>query len=278
MIDIVTVVFGEELPILSCQAQSLDLYCQNLDTHNIFVMLNEPDLAKKIDLDWWGSMAHKVRLVPRETFAVEWWVDGWVNQQLLKMLGSTLSQNVWSMVLDAKTIISNPLSTQQLLTDRNQIKIGWMPTISVFQPAQDIANRLWNSDNALTLIPGGVPFFFHNECMRSMIQDIESRKQQDFKSWFLAQGKLTEFVLYSTWISTDQERKNLYANDNYLFTTQNICHSDAGQLDQMIQRIDDHAVSISIHRRAWSALSPSQKTLFRQKLLARGISRAETLI
>lgn len=277
MIDIVTVVFGDELPIMSCQAQSLDLYCRDLGIQRIFVMLNQPDLAKKIDLGWWGSLAHKVQLIPRETFAAQWLIDGWVNQQLLKMMGSALSQNIWSMVLDAKTIIITPLSIDRLLTDQKQLKIGWMPTTGVFQRAQDIANQLWASANDQMLFPGGVPFFFHNESMRGMIQDIESRMNQDFKSWFLSQGMLTEFVLYSTWITTDDSRKNLYRATDHKFKVHNICHTEADRFDQLIQRLDRDSVSLSVHRHAWSALSPSQKNLFRQQLLARGITRAETL-
>lgn len=277
MIDIVSVVFGEELPILSCQAQSLDLYCQDLGIRNIFVMVNEPNLSSKIDVAWWGSLGDRVVLLPREAFDVSWLENGWVNQQLLKMLGAALSQNTWSMILDAKTVITQPLTQDRLLTAEGKIKLGWIPTIEVFAPAQRIANEIFQSKNDQTLAPAGVPFFFHNQSVREMINDLESRTQQDFKSWFLAQGLLTEFVLYSTWTSIDTSRKALYDAPSLEFRVCNICHSVVDSFDDLIGLHDDTTVSLSIHRRAWHKLSTKQKEIFRDRLVACGISRAGEL-
>lgn len=278
MIDIVTVVFGEELPILSCQAQSLDLYCQDLGIQKIFVMVNEPDLANKIDLSWYGSLADKVCVIPRETFGVTWPDNGWLNQQLLKILGGAMSMNTWSMVLDAKTVLTRPFTKAQLLTDQGQVKLGWIPIKEVFYPARDIANRLFGSDNGEILSPSGVPFFFHNKSVRSMIDYVESKTHQDFNCWFLDQGMLTEFVLYSAWIALDTDRRDLYTgiDDNTLHIC-HVCHVFADQFDQMVNGHNDFSHTLSVHRRTWAQLSDSQKQLFREKLVQKGISRASIL-
>lgn len=279
MIDIVTVVFGEEIPILACQAQSLDLYCQDIGLQKIYVMVNEPDLADKIDITWWGSLSAKVQIIPQEQFNVKWIDNGWLTQQLLKMYGSALSQNQWSMVLDAKTVLTKKFTLDHLLTGQGQIRLGWFPTIGVFEPAQRIANRLFGTDNHLTLELGGVPFFFHNASMRDMIEHIETLVEKDFGAWFLDQGMLTEFVLYSTWISLDAVRKDLYkfANPNHLRIC-HICHSTADQFDRILSDHNADIHTLSIHRKAWSGLTIDQKLSFQQKLLDRGISRAKVLV
>jgi hypothetical protein len=41
MIDIVTVVFEQEIPVLRAQAQSIALNCQRIGIRNIYVVLND---------------------------------------------------------------------------------------------------------------------------------------------------------------------------------------------------------------------------------------------
>ena len=40
-IDLVTVVFEPELPVLRAQAQSINLYCRDLGIKNIYVIVND---------------------------------------------------------------------------------------------------------------------------------------------------------------------------------------------------------------------------------------------
>ena len=70
MIDIVTVVFEQELSVLRLQAQSIELYCQDIGVKSIYVIVNDADsLAAQIDPAWWGNMSSLVRIVPRSQFA-----------------------------------------------------------------------------------------------------------------------------------------------------------------------------------------------------------------
>ena len=85
MIDIITVVFSEEMPVLRCQAQGIDLYCQNLGVRSIYVMVNDVGISHQIDPAWWGTMANRVRIIPRETFSCDWKNNGWLTQHVLKL-------------------------------------------------------------------------------------------------------------------------------------------------------------------------------------------------
>ena len=104
MIDIVTVVFEQELSVLRLQAQSIELYCQDIGVKNIYVIVNDSDsVAGQIDPTWWGSMSGLVCIVPRSQFGCNFVDNGWVSQQALKLIASGLVDNPWYMVLDAKT-------------------------------------------------------------------------------------------------------------------------------------------------------------------------------
>ena len=104
MIDICTVVFRDEIPVLKLQAQSVGMYAQNCGVRNVYVVLNDEEtFVNDIDPRWWMGLAANVLVVPRTTFSAEWVPDGWVSQQLWKMLAASMSYNDFTMVLDAKT-------------------------------------------------------------------------------------------------------------------------------------------------------------------------------
>ena len=114
MIDICTVVFDAELDVLKLQARSIELYCQDIGLKNIFVMVND---SSRVDPAWYGSFADRVQIIPRTEFDCEWRDNGWVSQQVLKMLGSAMSDNAWCMIVDAKTLFVRPVELNQVLAD-----------------------------------------------------------------------------------------------------------------------------------------------------------------
>ena len=113
MIDICTVVFEEEIPILRVQAESVGMFCQNIGVRNIYVVLNDVEtLSEKIDPAWWGPLASHVLVVPRTAFSTQWVDDGWLSQQVWKLLTAAISYNHFTMVLDAKTILTKPMTVK----------------------------------------------------------------------------------------------------------------------------------------------------------------------
>ena len=86
MIDIVTVVFSEELPVLRVQAQSIDRYCAELGLKNIYVLVNDSDsVLDQIDKTWWGQYQDQVQIISRSVFSTSYVENGWVSQQILKI-------------------------------------------------------------------------------------------------------------------------------------------------------------------------------------------------
>jgi len=273
MIDICTVVFRQELAALKVQAQSIARYAPNLGTRNIYVVVNDDDsVVSEIDSSWWGDLADRVMVVPRTAFSTDWVNNGWVSQQALKLLCSAMSYNRFVMVLDAKTIFVRELELDTIL-NQERACVGQMAIFPVFQPSADIAGALWNITVTEQLGPGGVPYFFHTATVREMIADIEQRTRQSFPFWFQAQGRLTEFVLYSAWVQYRDLYHSLYTRT--AIVPCNIDHSEVDRIDQRLaemQQINSHTVSI--HRGAWSHMTADQRMKYQHFLIDRGLTSA----
>ena len=279
MIDIVTVVFEPELAQLKLQAQSIDLYCRRIGVRNIYVVINDSELlAQKIDPTWWGAFAPQVLVVPRSVFSTEFSDNGWLSQQALKILTASISHNVWSMILDAKTIFVQELDPAELVDSQGRLRVGHMPVYPVFEPARKIVNEFYQINLNSQLGPGGVPFFFHNDTVRLMIAETAFRAKKNFPTWFQSQGRLTEFVLYSGYL---QYRFGgfdaFYNSDNAVFAC-NICHSEVERFnDKLAEMLQPTTTTVSIHRDTWSKLSEDQQQQYRDLLISKGIFLAKEL-
>jgi hypothetical protein len=274
MIDICTVVFRDEIPALECQAQSVALYCQDLQPRNIYVVVNDHEsLAQEIDPNWWGTMASRVLVVPRTAFSAPWVEDGWVNQQLWKLLVPSISYNCFTMVLDAKTVITKPIQRAQLVDQQGRLKVGIRDIQPVFEASRQITQELFDIEMTKQIGPAGVPHFFHNDTVRLMIADVTLKTQQSFPAWFQKQGKLTEFILYSGYLLMKYHSLDaIYNTQQEVMQPVNVCHSEVAGFDQKFQHmLDNNTTSVSVHRRAWKQLTLDQQNQYRTFLIDQGI-------
>jgi len=279
MFDLLTVVFRDELKVLQVQAQSIDLYCQNVGIQKIYVIVNDDDsIADQIDTNWYGSLKERVTIIPRSQFDFVPGDNGWVSQQVLKILGSALSQNTYTVVLDAKTIFIQDLILQNVIDSNNRLCVGTYQIEEVFQPSRKITNDLFDINLQYVIGPSGVPFYFNNDLIRSMICKIEKQTENKFGDWFQHQGMLTEFILYSGYVlQTYQDFNHVIAPQYYQVT--NICHSEVGMFDIKYQRMQaDCILTVSIHRNAWDQLTIQQKELYVGFLTNRHITQSKNLL
>jgi hypothetical protein len=268
MIDICTVVFDAELDVLKLQARSIELYCQNIGLSNIFVMVND---SSTVDPAWYGSFADCVKIVPRSTFDCEWSDNGWVSQQVLKLLGAAQSNNAWCMIVDAKTLFVRPVELDQVLVN-GCAATGSMPIYPVFDASRNITNQLFDIDLPAQLGPGGVPFFVEPSLTRDMIAEVERRTGQVFGNYFQQQGMLTEFILYSGYVwYRDQSFDERYHTQSNIHPA-NLCHSETGIFDSKFNTMcEPQTLTVSIHRNAWPKLSNEQQQQYRNLLTEKGI-------
>jgi hypothetical protein len=268
MIDICTVVFDAELDVLKLQARSIELYCQHIGLKNIFVMVND---SSSVDPAWYGAFADHVRIVPRTEFDCEWSDNGWVSQQVLKLLGAARSTNAWCMIVDAKTLFVRPVELDQVLED-GRAATGSLSIYPVFEPSQRITNQLFDINLPAQLGPGGVPFFVEPDLVREMIAEVQHRTGQLFGNYFQQQGRLTEFILYSGYVwYRDQTFDRRYHTQSRILPC-NLCHSETGIFDSKFTEMNQpQTLTVSIHRNAWSKLSTAQQQQYHDLLAKRGI-------
>ena len=268
MIDICTVVFDAELDVLKLQARSIELYCKDIGLKNIFVMVND---SSTVDPVWYGTFADRVRVIPRDKFGCAWSDNGWVSQQVLKLLGSAISNNAWCMIVDAKTLFVRPVELDQVLVD-GCAATGSMPIYPVFDASRNITNQLFDINLLAQLGPGGVPFFVEPSLTREMITEVEHRTGQDFTDYFQQQGMLTEFILYSGYVwYRDRTFDKRYSTQSRIHPA-NLCHSETGIFDLKFRIMNQpQTLTVSIHRNAWAKLSKEQQQQYHTLLAKRGI-------
>jgi hypothetical protein len=280
MIDIVTVVFEQEIPVLRAQAQSIALNCQRIGIRNIYVVLNDTEtLASQIDPGWWGPLANSVLVIPRSAFSTPFVTDGWVSQQVLKLLAASISYNTYSMILDAKTIFVRKLDPKTIVDSAGRIQTGILPLYPVFAPAKKIVDELFEIDLQRQVGPGGVPCIVHNDTVRMMIAEVTLRTRTSFPIWFQSQGVLTEFVLYSAFVQhLCGDIGVLYNQHNHLGGIVNVAHNETDSwLIKINQMCKGETLTVSVHRRAWEQLTAQQRQEYRDLLMQRGIEAAQDL-
>ena len=280
MIDIVTVVFEQEIPVLRAQAQSIALNCQNIGIRNIYVVLNDLEpVAAQIDPAWWGPLANSVLVIPRSAFSTMFVENGWVSQQVLKLLAASVSYNTYSMILDAKTIFVRKLDPNTIVDAAGRIQTGILPLYPVFAPAKKIVDELFEMDLQRQVGPGGVPCIVHNDTVRMMIADVTLRTKTSFPIWFQSQGMLTEFVLYSAFVQhLCGDIGVLYEQHNHLGGIINMAHNETDSWSIKINQMrKGETLTVSVHRGAWAKLTAEQQQQYRDLLAQRGIEAAQQL-
>jgi hypothetical protein len=280
MIDIVTVVFEPEIPVLRAQAQSLALYGQKLGIRNIYVVLNDAEtIASQIDPAWWGPLVNSVLVIPRTAFSTPFVENGWVSQQVLKLMTAAISYNTYSMILDAKTIFVRELDPNTIVDSAGRIQTGTLPLYPVFAPAKKIVDELFDMDLQRQVGPGGVPCIVHNDTVRMMIADVTLRTRTSFPIWFQSQGMLTEFVLYSAFVQhLCGDIGVLYDQHNHLGGIVNVAHNETESWSIKINQMrKGETLTVSVHRGAWEQLTPPQRQEYRDLLTQRGIEAGADL-
>ena len=103
-----------------------------------------------------------------------------------------------------------------------------------------------------------------------MITDIESRTDIDFAEWFQAQGRVTEFMLYTGYLQSKNLVDTLYNKSICVIKPCNVCHSELAVWDKKFADMKQ-ATTVSVHRNAWSRLNLTQQQQYRDFLKLRGI-------
>jgi hypothetical protein len=272
LIDLITVVFEPELYLLELQARSISLYIDHLRIKNIYIVVNDDSsICDLIDPLWWGINHNKVNIIHRSAFGVDPTLDGWSSQQLYKLCAANIAESEWSMCLDAKTWFVQTLDWARLFDDGGRIKFTSLPTIPVFRPAQLSIEKYFEIELPRVIGPGGVPFMFHTETVKDMINYIP-----DFFEFFCTNVKLpsymTEFMLYSGFVIKKYNTYDTLYSTTQHYQVTNLADWQINKFDSMLNRMGhDNNLTISIQGRAYPHLSESQMDKWCEFLLTKHI-------
>jgi hypothetical protein len=265
MMDIITVVFRDELAFLQTQALSFQLYLNPQEINKIVVVINDDaDVANLIDLSWYGELKSLVNIVHYQSLGYITRVNGWENQQLCKLLTAATSSTEWSWVFDAKTWLVSPF-TQDLIFENGRACVGLVPWQAAFGVAQNFLNNMYGLELDHVLGPGGVPFAFHTQTVRDLIGSIDNFidffQDHVLCSRFIL---VTEFHLYSAYVyKTHSEYFRVYS-PNCKILPINVSGGQVGDLDRLFDCMQDSWVTtVSLHRDVYPALTESQKDRWR---------------
>jgi hypothetical protein len=264
MIDITTVVFAEEIPLIEIQARSIDLYTPPELIDSVFVVVNDDrDVCSKIDKSWWGQHHHKVKIFHFSDFSYfPANMNGWDSQQLLKLLVAAKSQNTYTYVLDAKTWFVKTLLPEFLFDSNSKAHAELMPLFDGFKSAQPFLTEFYGRHYRHIIGPGGVPFTFHNQSVRSMIDEIQTNTNRQFDDFFCESVQfpinITEFTLYSAYILSKNSFNEIYTY-RQPYKVVNIAHFQIDEFSKLFQEMQlPLTLTASIHKNLYPNLSQTQ--------------------
>ena len=267
MIDLITVVHRPEMPFLELQAKSIETYFEQDFVNSIQVVVNDDDsVCDLINKAWWGKYQDRVNIVPYSLYNYECRVNGWENQQLCKLLAASQSQQIWTMILDAKTLFVKPCTPELMFTgDKgNSHPVDIFPQ---FIEAKESIQKIFGISFDETVGPGGVPFMMHPDTVRDMIKYIETTFETTFADFFQTKCRypnlITEFYLYSGYVSYKYGNiLELYSGQQN-WNCENLADWEIDQFDDVYQTMRlFKTLTVSVQAQAWNILSQQQKLLY----------------
>ena len=260
MIDLITVVFRAELPLLQIQARSMDQYIDPTQINKITIIVNDDDsIGQLIDHAWWGKHSNKVEIKCYSQWNYTSRITGWENQQICKLMSAAESTAEWSMVLDAKTWFIKPFNQLDFFDENGCARTGYVPTMQVFDSSREFVENLYNVTLNRIIGPGGVPFIFHTDTVKNLVESID-----DFIEFFQVHVRyptlVTEFHLYSGFVLFQYgSYEELYSNQSG-YSVVNVADWEANIFDQLFAHMqtDNNLLTVSIHRRTYKDLSENQ--------------------
>jgi len=247
-LDFITVVFDAEVSLLPWQAKSISRYVDPSMINKI-ILIDNGSQRCAIDPAWYGKLCDKVEVITHKDLKLKVFqhLDGWRTQQLCKILASARSTVDWSVVLDAKTFFAKTFDKTELFID-NRPCIGVVPISKQWNDSKIFLEDFFDIKLEHMLGPGGVPFFFHNETIRTLIKSID-----DFNNWFQQnlyeqisphRTLVTEFMLYSAFVLKKYESFDLLYKKEKKLMVFNVADFEVEKFEQIFET-KAHTISIA---------------------------------
>ena len=219
-----------------------------------------------------------VKIVPRSHLGNYFHTDGWISQQYLKLKGSTLSNNKWVMVLDAKSIFVKHIYLSKFFDIFGRIKSGYWKLSKDWHKVETNVNSLFNIKTKGD--SGWVPYLFRVDLVNDLIKDIELKTNKPFDKWFqqFEVGEMTEIALYTGYVQTRYKLWKYASKFRYM---ERYCVG-RNRIEEANELFDKHLLHkrnhiVMIHRYVWDLLDIERKEKYKKFLISKGLTSAEGL-
>ena len=266
---LVTVTCVRDLSLLELQAQSLDRYLE--DNSNIILIVNEIDPAdwqfyfdKKIK-DFYKR--HILKIFYLKDFQVDWGVDfgneavnGWLRQQILKLIISKKIETESYFVLDSQNFLIKNWSF------KSKLKNGKIPYKS--NPMTWAGESFKNYCGLLGISPEidemplsiSTPIYFNTDLVKKLI-DLKNG-EREFSRWFFEfSSAKSEFALYYAWLKfnggIEKYHYMLHTWSHPMLRDYSDFKNDIKYFLDNLGKFDLHRWA-SINHRAWLEMTPEQ--------------------
>jgi len=267
--DLLTVVYSDELYLLEHQAYSIAYYF-NDEIKNIYVILNDDTLTHNdIDLSWYGYQQDKVRIFHRSEFGYypPPYLKGWYSQQVCKILGTVQAESKWCMILDTKTWFIRPFEIEEIFDQYNRAHFeSWTCNSPHWQTGLQFLKEKHNITDFKWISPAGVPFLAYVPAMREMVYEESDFVEYfhtycQFPNLFNSETRgITEFLCYSAHISKKNIFDDLYSNKQKI-SVYNLADWEVDTFHNWFSKLnnDTRALTASVHPRAYKLLDADQR-------------------
>ncbi len=211
-IDLVTVSYLKEWPLLKLQARSIALYGDWDLISGIYIIINDSQpnefkrFFKKAVLPEYGRFGSKVKLINyTEMFPVPIKAQhlAWRSQQALKLLAARFVCKDAYMVLDSKNHFIRPFTADHVFTQGGKLKMHFVGLHEAFKDHFIRACTFFGIEEIPSFdkaLPTSTPFLMRKGIVLSLLEEMESKEQKSFQEIFMAEFRFNEFYLYYAYI------------------------------------------------------------------------------
>lgn len=260
---LVTVVFEQDYDLLALQARSLGRYCPHDLVAAIVVVDHSAhglsDATRRELIAEYGDLAGIVRFVRDTSLGVVGHADGWVTQQVLKLLVANIVETERYVALDAKNHLVSPLGPEHLAAPDGRARMMFHDYRR--HPMRPYLERVL-AYVGLDLEPcldrftqTATPFIMYAPIVRQMTDELSRKDGAPLETLFIERG-LSEFFLYAAYVMTRAGGIDaLYAGEPFpLPTVWPHMVSVEGCRAAVAQAKETRAPFFAVHRRALQGL------------------------
>lgn len=210
-LDVVTVVFSDDLHLLKLQARSIGKFVDPDLVGTIHIVINDTatDFIRRCFdehiLHEYGPLASKVCFMNHD---IRWTATvpgaGWFSQQVLKLAAARHVTAPQYLVLDAKNHFVRRLDARAVFASDGRLQSHRPYMAPRFLPQYEHCLRYFGASALIAnepALPTTTPFLMITDLAKGLVAHVEAREERPFQDYFWDHRReISEFCLYGAYV------------------------------------------------------------------------------